>query len=69
MTKKTCAWIDRGNGIWGVECGNNHYLDPEFGSPTDYGMQFCCYCGLPLVESGPIEKKAWDDRSDHRGRP
>lgn len=45
-----CIWKEQEDGAyWSTSCGKAFSL--EDGTPSHNKMKFCCYCGLPLVES------------------
>ena len=47
--KMKCTWTRHsGDDPWSTSCRNAFTL--EDGSPSDNGMEFCCYCGKPLEE-------------------
>ena len=50
-----CCWSqndfeDVDTGSWATTCGNRFYFTD--GGPDDDGMNFCCYCGKPIIVSG-----------------
>ena len=52
---RACEWREDSEGDWETECGQTFILND--GTPRDNLMNFCCYCGHPLVqvefEQGP----------------
>lgn len=53
--RKVCVWTpyDDDINLWSAACGDR----PEYnlwsltnGTPTENGMRFCLYCGLPIRE-------------------
>ena len=45
-----CSWVEQDEGeCWETSCGKIFVFN--YGSPSENGMIFCCYCGKPLVEA------------------
>lgn len=53
--KEPCTWTQDNDGNWWTTCKNAFTVTD--GSPTANKMQFCCYCGKPLVEVPYVEPK------------
>lgn len=43
-----CSYADLDSNNWQTDCGNNFCLFD--GGPKDNQMEYCCYCGKPLIE-------------------
>lgn len=43
----TCSWDADEDGAYDSDCG--HKWEFIHGGPKENGMNFCCYCGRPLV--------------------
>ena len=55
-----CCWSqndfeDVDTGSWATTCGNRFYFVDE--GPDDNGMNFCCYCGKPIIVSGYVDEE------------
>lgn len=44
---ESCVWKEDNDGNWETACGGLFVI--ETGTPTDNGMDFCCYCGARLI--------------------
>lgn len=55
-----CVWsYDDENDAWDTSCGSKFTL--SYGTPTEHGMNYCCYCGQPLFVETANDKEKEDD--------
>ena len=45
---EVCKWHEYDECNWQTDCDNLFCFNE--GTPSDNGMNFCCYCGKPLEE-------------------
>lgn len=45
-----CQFGDDGEGYWKTSCGNFWEAPLKYDTPSEYGMNFCMYCGKPIKE-------------------
>ncbi len=46
---EVCTWIQgMFRNLYTTECGHEHYL--ELGTATEYGFNFCPFCGKPIKD-------------------
>lgn len=55
-----CCWSqndfeDVDTGSWATTCSERFYLTDE--TPADNGMNFCCYCGKPMIVSNYLDEE------------
>jgi hypothetical protein len=54
MEKEHCTWTENDEGCWDTECDEMFILIDS--TPEANNMNFCCYCGKPLVQKNYEEE-------------
>lgn len=57
---KPCRWVQEDEGgYWHTSCGR--YYEINDGAPAENGMNFCTFCGRPLIGED------WTEEEDGEG--
>jgi hypothetical protein len=51
----SCMWMEDDEGVWHSSCGDAFVLND--GGPIVNNMDYCCYCGLSMIEYPAPEKE------------